>query len=220
MKNKKLENYVKDKTASLNDEKFLDDLKKDAAPDKAPVLGKKSVLAICIGSIVTVALAVAIVCVALLYNPASGQDEHYYASGDENRRSSSCEELNTDTVYFDLAGDVNADVDIVFDTVSNDTLYYHAEVSLEDTFESLKLIFVTNEFYNYTFGHLDFNRHETLRAYVLDYVVTTEEEDGIYTHKVDAELITDNEKIYISYEELSLEEESNFVYCIKSLLKY
>lgn len=220
MKNKKLEKYVDEKTTSLNDKAFLDELKQNAAFEKNNRLSKKSLFVICTSSLVTVALLVAIVCVVLLYNPAIKSEEHYYTSGDENRRASTLNELNAATTYYDLASDANADIDIVFDTVSNDDLYYEVNIDLEDTFEYVKIVVVTNKFYDYKFEHFDYTDRETLGSYVLNYIVMTQEEDGIYTHKVDAEIITSAEKIYITYEGLGLEQESNFIYCIEQLLAY
>lgn len=219
MKNKKLEKYVDEKTNSLNDKAFLDELKQSATPEKNR-LSKKSLFVIGASSLVTVALLIAIICVVILYDPVNKSQEHYYSSGDENRRSSTVEELNADTVYYDLRSDINADADIVFDTVSNDDLYYEVNIDLEDTFENVKIVVVTNKFYDYKFEHFDYTDRETLGSYVLNYIVMTQEEDGIYTHKVDAEIITSAEKIYITYEGLGLEQESNFIYCIEQLLAY
>lgn len=220
MKNKKLERYVNNKTALLNDKEFLDNLKKESLSANKHKISKKPLIAICLSSVVTVALLVAMICVVILYNPMTKSEEHYYSSGDENRKASSLDELNADTVYYDLISEINADVDIVFDTISNDDLYYEADINFENTFEIVKLVVVINDFYDYKFEHFDYTEQEKIGPYFLNYIVRTEDEDGIYTHKVDAEIITAFEKIYINYEEITLVEETNFVDFVKKILVY
>lgn len=107
----------------------------------------------------------------------------------------------------------------VYDSTSNDHLYYVVGIDDQDNFLAAKLFIVANKDYDLFFYLPEQLLTVQINGFKVDYTESTVEEDGIYLTESKAVIITGNETIYIDYSGYSLEEQSNFLNWLESTIK-
>ena len=102
------------------------------------------------------------------------------------------------------------------DLYYNETLYYRVKFTSADDTETFDLIIVTNPEYQYPFSDKKYDRQYTpLNMQYTEHCVF---ESGIYAFNCLGEFTVNGVKLYIQYEELELENKSNFTNCLDQCL--
>ncbi len=158
--------------------------------------------------VITVMIIAVLAFGTYLFWPKTPREKHYLL---ENQKNSDI-----------TVAAINAEIDVLSvsnqsvisslqfeDTVYNEILYYQITFLNDETGEQMDIILVTNSDYNYIFNHNEYDKqNDTLN---MSYTELFTEEDGIYTFDCQGEFAIDNIKIYVLYNGLSLESQSNFI---------
>lgn len=133
-------------------------------------------------------------------------------------------ELNSDLILFSFEADENYSVDIskVYDSVSNDTLYYKLKMS-DDYSVNIRLEIVVNK--NYIHSDMAYwaeTTEDAISGYTIKYAQTITPLAGMPFNTVNCmgEMQIGNQWIYImSYEEMSLTE-GTFIETLQSMIHF
>lgn len=208
MKNSKKLQKIADKSLNyLNDEEFLQTLKNNCksksqhnsnTPRKQFFKNKWVYLS-------SFALVAAVVSCFLFLPPATKEKQYMT----ENLKSieSSIEELNKEMHYYHIQN--NCTVTKYYDAIYDDTLYYSVYYD-NDNLESLKIIIKINNNYNYEFPHAIYNQKIKYKEYDLQYYETYTNDEDIYIFVSKGEIVTGHEILYIEYQGIGFDANSNF----------
>lgn len=138
-------------------------------------------------------------------------------------------ELNGDLILFAFEADTNkykTVVEKVYDSVSNDTLYYVLTVTnaIPDFELSARIVIVVNE--NYTFAPGDYNREtveDTIFGYTIKYTqmlttIATMDTIKVYEAKCKGEMQIGTQWVYITQYQETTVDENTFLNTLKSFI--
>ncbi|MCL2798044.1 MAG: hypothetical protein FWD58_08345 [Firmicutes bacterium] len=168
-------------------------------------------------SMVTVAVVISLVFLWPLMFPTtdSPPGKHYLLENEESTISS-LSDLNADIQNFFLELDVGYESKIRhwFDSVSGDTLYYELDLGNQDTLETIIIYIYINPYYENKEDLKDINPADVNEIAVGEFIVmcnkVVEDKDWAFLLSYRAVSEHNGVTIYIEYEQLSLDEESNF----------
>ena len=90
---------------------------------------------------------------------------------------------------------------------------------MNDGLDIFRIIIDVNTEYEYDFGNKPYNKFCDVNGYEIAYLEICEEGDGIYGFTGKAEIKNTSESIYIEYDGISLEQESNFIINLCNIIK-
>ena len=143
----------------------------------------------------------------MLFRPTNKAKEYLL----ENQTSTeiTLEQLTIDSPKLIIKQDLINTIKQVYDIKYNETLYYDITFLDNSTGEMLEIIINTNSHYDYDFVHENLDQY--FDNFKMNYIEQSLEEDGIYTFDCIGEINIDSINLYIKYEGLSLEAQSNFI---------
>jgi hypothetical protein len=146
-------------------------------------------------------------------------DKKHYLQENEIMVDSSIVELNANlsSIIFSIGDSFNILAKRTYDSISNDTLFY--SISLTDD-ELKKITFYV--YVNKDYEHKRINEENSTPALIngfeLDCYAQTMLDDIIYSHTAKALMTYEGITVYIEYNEMSLDEESNFLEVLEQIL--
>lgn len=135
--------------------------------------------------------------------------EKVYLLENQTSEKITVNELENDFLNIEFQHKLIADITKFGDIKYNETLYYRLSFGEIDTGELLEVILVPNRGYEYEFIHEPYTA--SLDSYKMDYIEKFIEEDELYNFNCKGEFTVKNIKVYVRYEGLSLEPQSNFI---------
>lgn len=118
-------------------------------------------------------------------------------------------ELQNDLPTFNFKQDSLNSIVRFDDSLYKETLYYAVYFRDGLTDERLDVVIVTNNDYVYDFVHEAYDANT--EVFNMNYVESITEEDGIYMFSCAGEFSVQEYKIYVQYEGMGLEPQSNFI---------
>lgn len=109
-------------------------------------------------------------------------------------------------------------VEYMYDTVSNDKLYYHLVTVSDDLLIRAEIWLYINPYYRDDFHQIVQGETFEFNSLSLIYLEKQEVQDDIYSYNTVGKIEQGNELIYISYSETSLEVSSNFTQFMSELV--
>lgn len=208
MKNSKKLQKIADKSLNyLNDEEFLQTLKNNCKSNSQhnSIKPRKQFFTRKWVYLSSFALVAAVVSCFLFLPPAT-KEKQYMA---ENLKSieSSIEELNKEMHYYQIHN--KCTVTKYYDSIYDDTLYYSVYYDI-DNLESLKIIIKINKNYNYEFPHAIYNQKIKYKEFYLQYYENYTIDEDIYFFVSKGEISSDQEILYIEYQGIGFDANSNF----------
>lgn len=145
-----------------------------------------------------------------------------YFNDNINRKELSWEQWGENSKEFQII--INDDyykenIELYYDTLTNDTLYYRLVCKSEDSFKRSEICLYSNPYYRNEKHSIDKGVTVNINSFSLVYNETQEVQEGIYSYNTVGEIEQGNELIYISYTETSLEAQSNFTQFVSELVR-
>ncbi len=215
---KKLQDNVNESLNSIRDEQLLKSLKhqNECLNKKATSQKHKSFRLAMVSSCIAAILIVASIVIPLILKTDVPQDHFSYT--DINQVSSTVEELNEYTKFFDLDSSMNHYVTKCFDKTKTEVLYFIVNTSNDETFESITLSILVNDNFKIEPFTFPYDKEYYIANHKLSYYEDIEtDDDGISFIKVQGNIITKKERIYITYDGVGFDGESPFLETLEKL---
>lgn len=219
-RNKKLQEYANQSLKTLNNDEFLNVLKERIEIKKTEHHKRKQLRnPVLIGSVAIIVVVVTFLCVFLIGSPdIEDPNKKQYLQANQESSESTIIDLNFATDNLDLVIDLEFSVSKIIDSKYDEILYYSICYSNEETLDTVQLYVVVNKEYDFIFDHAEYDKENDISGQKLNYIESCSFEDEIYYFSAYGEIITQSEKIYIEYNGVSFEENSNFILIINQLL--
>lgn len=225
-RDKKLQKYIDENLSEYRNDTFLEQLKSDLSPINTPTRRRNNRLYCTIAGATCVVMAIILVSVFAIAplikengDKDTAQPSKYYSYANRTEITVSVTELNGVVNDIELSEENLVEVRKVTDTFYNETLYYIINYSLNDGLDIFRIIIDVNTEYEYDFGNKPYNKFCDVNGYEIAYLEICEEGDGIYGFTGKAEIKNTSESIYIEYDGISLEQESNFIINLCNIIK-
>lgn len=206
MKKNKLQDYADKSLAKYDNSEFRKQIITTSVNDHERVIDNTKR-----NWIISLSIIVLIILTAfgsyMLFRPTNNAKEYLL----ENQTSTEItfEQLIINSPKLIIKQDLVNTIKQVYDIKYNETLYYDITFLDNSTGEMLEIIIKTNSHYDYDFVHENFDQY--FDNFKMNYIEQSLEEDGIYTFDCIGEINIDSINIYIKYEGLRLEAQSNFI---------
>ena len=217
-RDRKLQKYIDENLSEYRNDTFLEQLKSDLSPINTPTRRRNNRLYWTIAGATCVVMAIILVSVFAIAplikengDKDTAQPSKYYSYANRTEITVSVTELNGVVNDIEFSEENLVEVRKVTDTFYNETLYYIINYSLNDGLDIFRIIIDVNTEYEYDFGNKPYNKFCDVNGYEIAYLEICEEGDGIYGFTGKAEIKNTSESIYIEYDGISLEQESNFI---------
>lgn len=225
-RDKKLQKYIDENLSEYRNDTFLEQLKSDLSPINTPTRRRNNRLYWTIAGATCVVMAIILVSVFAIAplikengDKDTAQPSKYYSYANRTEITVSVTELNGVVNDIEFSEENLVEVRKVTDTFYNETLYYILNYSLNDGLDIFRIIIDVNTEYEYDFGNKPYNKFCDVNGYEIAYLEICEEGDGIYGFTGKAEIKNTSESIYIEYDGISLEQESNFIINLCNIIK-
>lgn len=225
-RDRKLQKYIDENLSEYRNDTFLEQLKSDLSPINTPTRRRNNRLYWTIAGATCVVMAIILVSVFAIAplikengDKDTAQPSKYYSYANRTEITVSVTELNGVVNDIEFSEENLVEVRKVTDTFYNETLYYTVNYSLNDGLDIFRIIIDVNTEYEYDFGNKPYNKFCDVNGYEIAYLEICEEGDGIYGFTGKAEIKNTSESIYIEYDGISLEQESNFIINIYNIIK-
>lgn len=225
-RDKKLQKYIDENLSEYRNDTFLEQLKSDLSPINTPTRRRNNRLYWTIAGATCVVMAIILVSVFAIAplikengDKDTAQPSKYYSYANRTEITVSVTELNGVVNDIEFSEENLVEVRKVTDTFYNETLYYIINYSLNDGLDIFRIIIDVNTEYEYDFGNKPYNKFCDVNGYEIAYLEICEEGDGIYGFTGKAEIKNTSESIYIEYDGISLEQESNFIINLCNIIK-
>ncbi len=217
---KKLQNIANESLGEFHNEEVANELR--AIIQDNANRGKYAVRATKRKRILISSLASLIVVIVAIFAGLSFLDINHetkkYNKANQIAVESDLSSLNADLSYFVLALNSSAVVSQVIDNYYNETLYYNVKLVYESGV-MIEINVVTNKNYSFVFEH-ELDKTVDINKFPLFYGESYETlDDSLYLVEVFGSIDTDKEKIYISYNEITSEENNNFIDFMRQILR-
>lgn len=208
---KNIKKYADKKLSEFKDDEFLSSISNSESSKKQMSKPNRKVIMSIVASCMLV--LVVVLSVTLTINGTIGYNKVQYEI-----KTSTFEELNENCEYFQFVSYENASVELTIDTTAKKKVFYNVILSLNDGADQLSFKCIVDkdfmyqaEIYESDFQYGDFS---------VDYRITStyNEEDEYYSHILDANLLTDKERIEIHYIGISRDENHAFFDLLPSIL--
>lgn len=221
-----LQKYIDENLSEYRNDTFLEQLKSDLSPINTPTRRRNNRLYWTIAGATCVVMAIILVSVFAIAplikengDKDTAQPSKYYSYANRTEITASVTELNGVVNDIEFSEENLVEVRKVTDTFYNETLYYIINYSLNDGLDIFRIIIDVNTEYEYDFGNKPYNKFCDVNGYEIAYLEICEEGDGIYGFTGKAEIKNTSESIYIEYDGISLEQESNFIINLCNIIK-
>lgn len=221
-----LQKYIDENLSEYRNDTFLEQLKSDLSPINTPTRRRNNRLYWTIAGATCVVMAIILVSVFAIAplikengDKDTAQPSKYYSYANRTEITVSVTELNGVVNDIEFSEENLVEVRKVTDTFYNETLYYIINYSLNDGLDIFRIIIDVNTEYEYDFGNKPYNKFCDVNGYEIAYLEICEEGDGIYGFTGKAEIKNTSESIYIEYDGISLEQESNFIINLCNIIK-
>lgn len=225
-RDRKLQKYIDENLSEYRNDTFLEQLKSDLSPINTPTRRRNNRLYWTIAGATCVVMAIILVSVFAIAplikengDKDTAQPSKYYSYANRTEITVSVTELNGVVNDIEFSEENLVEVRKVTDTFYNETLYYIINYSLNDGLDIFRIIIDVNTEYEYDFGNKPYNKFCDVNGYEIAYLEICEEGDGIYGFTGKAEIKNTSESIYIEYDGISLEQESNFIINLCNIIK-
>lgn len=225
-RDKKLQKYIDENLSEYRNDTFLEQLKSDLSPINTPTRRRNNRLYWTIAGATCVVMAIILVSVFAIAplikengDKDTAQPSKYYSYANRTEITVSVTELNGVVNDIEFSEENLVEVRKVIDTFYNETLYYIINYSLNDGLDIFRIVIDVNTEYEYDFGNKPYNKFCDVNGYEIAYLEICEEGDGIYGFTGKAEIKNTSESIYIEYDGISLEQESNFIINLCNIIK-
>lgn len=225
-RDKKLQKYIDENLSEYRNDTFLEQLKSDLSPINTPTRRRNNRLYWTIAGATCVVMAIILVSVFAIAplikengDKDTAQPSKYYSYANRTEITASVTELNGVVNDIEFSEENLVEVRKVIDTFYNETLYYIVNYSLNDGLDIFRIVIDVNTEYEYDFGNKPYNKFCDVNGYEIAYLEICEEGDGIYGFTGKAEIKNTSESIYIEYDGISLEQESNFIINLCNIIK-
>ena len=225
-RDRKLQKYIDENLSEYRNDTFLEQLKSDLSPINTPTRRRSNRLYWTIAGATCVVMAIILVSIFVIAplikengDKDTAQPSKYYSYANRTEITVSVTELNGVVNDIEFSEENLVEVRKVTDTFYNETLYYTVNYSLNDGLDIFRIIIDVNTEYEYDFGNKPYNKFCDVNGYEIAYLEICEEGDGIYGFTGKAEIKNTSESIYIEYDGISLEQESNFIINIYNIIK-
>lgn len=225
-RDRKLQKYIDENLSEYRNDTFLEQLKSDLSPINTPTRRRNNRLYWTIAGATCVVMAIILVSVFAIAplikengDKDTAQPSKYYSYANRTEITASVTELNGVVNDIEFSEENLVEVRKVTDTFYNETLYYIINYSLNDGLDIFRIIIDVNTEYEYDFGNKPYNKFCDVNGYEIAYLEICEEGDGIYGFTGKAEIKNTSESIYIEYDGISLEQESNFIINLCNIIK-
>ena len=225
-RDRKLQKYIDENLSEYRNDTFLEQLKSDLSPINTPTRRRSNRLYWTIAGATCVVMAIILVSIFVIAplikengDKDTAQPSKYYSYANRTEITVSVTELNGVVNDIEFSEENLVEVRKVTDTFYNETLYYTVNYSLNDGLDIFRIIIDVNTEYEYDFGNKPYNKFCDVNGYEIAYLEICEEGDGIYGFAGKAEIKNTSESIYIEYDGISLEQESNFIINIYNIIK-
>lgn len=215
---KKLQDNVNESLNSIRDEQLLESLKhqNECLNNKAASQKHKTFRLAMVSSCIAAILIVAIIVLPLILKTDGPQDHFGYT--DPDKVKSTVEELNEYTNFIDLDSSIKCYVTKHFDKTKKEVLYFVVTTSNDETFESITLSILVNDNFKREPFTFTYDKEYYIANHKLSYYEEIETDDeGISFIKVHGNIITKNERIYITYDGVGFDGESPFLATLEKL---
>lgn len=225
-RDRKLQKYIDENLSEYRNDTFLEQLKSDLSPINTPTRRRNNRLYWTIAGATCVVMAIILVSVFVIAplikengDKDTAQPSKYYSYANRTEITASVTELNGVVNDIEFSEENLVEVRKVIDTFYNETLYYTVNYSLNDGMDIFRIVIDVNTEYEYDFGNKPYNKFCDVNGYEIAYLEICEEGDGIYGFTGKAEIKNTSESIYIEYDGISLEQESNFIINLCNIIK-
>lgn len=225
-RDRKLQKYIDENLSEYRNDTFLEQLKSNLSPINTPTRRRNNRLYWTIAGATCVVMAIILVSVFAIAplikengDKDTAQPSKYYSYANRTEITVSVTELNGIVNDIEFSEENLVEVRKVTDTFYNETLYYIINYSLNDGLDIFRIIIDVNTEYEYDFGNKPYNKFCDVNGYEIAYLEICEEGDGIYGFIGKAEIKNTSESIYIEYDGISLEQESNFIINLCNIIK-
>lgn len=208
---KKIKKYADSKMDKFKDDEFLNFVTDThfTKPQKQKIKWKVvASFAVCFVLVFAVVLTVTLT----LQNSIQHNTAQYVD------RASTAEELNADCIHYQFKDYGSGTITLVSDRISNQKLFYNIAISLNDGTDSITLTCIIDA--QYAFSFKTYELYKQYGNYKINYRVSSEYDSSkqAYTHIVDANILTDDERIYIHYIGSSASAETAFFDVLSKIL--
>lgn len=226
---RKLGRQADDYLDQFENETFHQEVREELFPQPTPARKRIRPKQVWISFAATMAIAcVVLVCCLTLLTPSTGKPsgnpvkppEKEYFFENEKQESCSLDQINSSldgSIAFDIA---QCETTRKFDSISNDTLYYQISYINEDMLEETKIQVYTNEFYQFDWNVSDANTSDIIKEFYVHYLTSYHDQEFYFTVFTQAYITLDNAKIYVEYNGVSLDGQSNnFLQALAQIIK-
>lgn len=222
-RDRKLQKYIDENLSEYRNDTFLEQLKSNINTSTKR-RGNRLYWTIAGATCVVMAIIlVSVFAIAPLIKENGDKDtsqpSKYYSYANRTEITASVTELNGVVNDIEFSEENLVEVRKVIDTFYNETLYYIVNYSLNDGLDIFRIVIDVNTEYEYDFGNKPYNKFCDVNGYEIAYLEICEEGDGIYGFTGKAEIKNTSESIYIEYDGISLEQESNFIINLCNIIK-
>ncbi len=222
-RDRKLQKYIDENLSEYRNDTFLEQLKSNINTSTKR-RGNRLYWTIAGATCVVMAIIlVSVFAIAPLIKENGDKDtsqpSKYYSYANRTEITASVTELSGVVNDIEFSEENLVEVRKVIDTFYNETLYYIVNYSLNDGLDIFRIVIDVNTEYEYDFGNKPYNKFCDVNGYEIAYLEICEEGDGIYGFTGKAEIKNTSESIYIEYDGISLEQESNFIINIANIIK-
>lgn len=225
-RDRKLQKYIDENLSEYRNDTFLVQLKSNLSPINTQTKRRGNRLYWTIAGATCVVMAIILVSIFVIAplikengDKDTAQPSKYYSYANRTEITASVTELNGVVNDIEFSEENLVEVRKVTDTFYNETLYYTVNYSLNDGLDIFRIVIDVNTEYEYDFGNKPYNKFCDVNGYEIAYLEICEEGDGIYGFTGKAEIKNTSESIYIEYDGISLEQESNFIINIYNIIK-
>ena len=222
-RDRKLQKYIDENLSEYRNDTFLEQLKSNINTSTKR-RGNRLYWTIAGATCVVMAIIlVSVFAIAPLIKENGDKDtaqpSKYYSYANRTEITASVTELSGVVNDIEFSEENLVEVRKVIDTFYNETLYYIINYSLNDGLDIFRIVIDVNTEYEYDFGNKPYNKFCDVNGYEIAYLEICEEGDGIYGFTGKAEIKNTSESIYIEYDGISLEQESNFIINLCNIIK-
>ncbi len=226
---KKLGRQADDYLDQFENEQFHQEVKEELFPQPTRARKRIRPKQVWIGFATTMAIAcVVLVCCLTLLTPSAGQpsgdpvkppEKEYFFENEEQQISNLIQvnnDLNNEIEFNDLSFTVVRK----YDSLSNDTLYYQLTYINDAMIETINIYVYINEYYKFHWNESDADTTNEIKGINVQYLTSYSNQEFYFTVFTQAYITLDNAKIYVEYNGVSLDGQSNnFLEALAQIIK-
>lgn len=217
---KKLQKLADEYLEQYNNTEFLEEMKGEIrknAEQANRVEGKKRNLLWTFFASAASVLLIAVSLFVFLPQKNVPIEEKHYTNDNKRVETVDLDILNNNLLSIRFENKGYKEIRQYYDLHYNEILYYETEFIVSDI-ENIFIDIVPNLNYKYEFKFAC-DKTDIVYGYTLDYLEEFTDAGGFYECEAHGQLDTGSEKVYFTYNSLSIETSSNFVNLIKEIIK-